>query len=114
MRNVFTKDESVTDEYQAVVFREIVDQYPKVTSHRRPSPSPSPSPSTSPYVIRKKWRLVRDQFASLFTYGCAPHSFNLHCKDILELDAFKDTSKSVRAIGTFFSIYKQASHSVLP
>ncbi|KAJ1633019.1 hypothetical protein T492DRAFT_867298 [Pavlovales sp. CCMP2436] len=53
--------------------------------------------------MRKTWRLLRDRFASLFTYGY-----------ILELDAFKDTSKSVMAIGTFFSIYKQASLSVLP
>lgn len=53
--------------------------------------------------MRKTWRILRAMFPGLFTYGCAPHGFNLHAKDICNLEEFKATVEAVNSIIVYFS-----------
>ncbi|KAG8465793.1 hypothetical protein KFE25_005363 [Diacronema lutheri] len=59
-------------------------------------------------VMRKTWRILRERIPSLWTYGCAPHGFNLHTKDIINLDEFRTTNADCQKIAVYFSNNKQA------
>lgn len=53
-------------------------------------------------VMRKTWRLLREKLPHIFTYGCAPHGFNLHAKDICKIPEFQQTVADVNFIVNYF------------
>lgn len=55
------------------------------------------------------WRLLREieKFHGLFTYGCAPHAFNLHAKDICAIPQFQELISNTNTIVTWFSTHLQ-------
>jgi len=59
-------------------------------------------------VMRKTWRLLRARFAGFLTYGCAPHAFNLHAKDICAIAELKATVDEVNSVIVYFSNNIQA------
>jgi hypothetical protein len=58
--------------------------------------------------MRKTWRLLRAHIAGLLTYGCAPHAFNLHAKDICAMAEFKKTVDEVNSVIVYFAHNIQA------
>jgi len=74
---------------QCEVFAAIIEKYPGLRAFC----------SDNAAVMRKTWRLLRAKFPGLLTYGCAPHAFNLHAKDICALPEF-DSSVSTRSSST--------------
>jgi len=58
--------------------------------------------------MRKTWRLLREKLPHIFTYGCAPHCFNLHSKDILKLAEFADTVDDLNLIVNYMNKHTQA------
>ena len=56
----------------------------------------------------KAWRLLRERFHGLFTYGCAPHAFHLHSGDICHIEEFSTLLSKVSVIINWFSHHLQA------
>lgn len=95
--NIFTHDDSVDGVYQADAFEPIIKQY-----------SIRALVTDNASVMRKTWRLLRDRIPELWTFGCAPHVFNLHVKEIIELEEFKATVEDCQKIAVYFAHNKQA------
>ena len=75
MGNIETGEDAVTGEYQAELF--------STTIQANGGMAKVPAICTdNASVMRKCWRLLREKFHGLFTYGCAPHGFQLHAQDI--------------------------------
>lgn len=99
IENIFTNADKVDGEYQAQLFGDVLLRYgDKVKAVCTDNAS----------VMRKTWRLLRDKFPSLWTYGCAAHAFNLHAKDICKLEEFVGLIKDMSTITSFFSRTLQA------
>ena len=54
-------------------------------------------------VIQKTWRLLREEYPSLFTYGCAAHALNLLAKDICQLEWIKQMILDQATIINYFN-----------
>jgi len=59
-------------------------------------------------VMRKTWRLMRERLPHIFTYGCAPHAFNLHAKDILNISEFTSIVDDSKMVILYFHDHLQA------
>ena len=97
---IHTKEDAVDGEYQAALFANIIREnggMDKVGAICTDNAS----------VMRKTWRLLRAEFNGLFTYGCAPHAFNLHAKDICALPEFAALLANTKTITNWFSSHLQ-------
>ena len=78
MGNVETGEDSVSGLYQARLFGETIEANGGMAK--------VPAVCTdNASVMRKCWRVLRQKFHGLFTYGCAPHAKQLHAQDICAL-----------------------------
>ena len=99
--NVETKEASVDGKFQAELFTN--------TIMANGGPAKVPAICTdNASVMRKTWRLLREKFHGLFTYGCAPHAFNLHAKDICAMPQFAKLNDNTNTIVTWFNKHLQA------
>ena len=101
MKNVETKEASVTGEYQADLFSAIIRENDGM--ERVPAVC-----TDNASVMRKCWRLLRERFHGLFTYGCAPHGFQLHAGDICRIEEFFTMVGGMRLVNNWFSSHLQA------
>jgi len=102
MGNIETGEDSVTGEYQAELFGETIlanGGMAKVPAICTDNAS----------VMRKCWRLLRQKFHGLFTFGCAPHAFQLHAQDVCAIDEFSALVSGMRVVNNWFSTHLQAS-----
>ena len=96
MENVDTEEESVTGEYQAKLFSDVID------AHGGPTKVPAVVTDNAT-TMRKAWRLLRRRYHGLFTYGCAPHAFQLHAKDICALPEFLPLIDGMAKVNNWFA-----------
>eukprot|EP00966_Prymnesium_polylepis_P062520 1450841-Prymnesium_polylepis.3 len=100
MGNVETGEDSVTGEYQAELFG--------ATIMANGGMAKVPAVCTdNASVMRKCWRLLRKKFHGLFTYGCAPHGFQLHAQDICAIEEFGALVDGMRIVNNWFSTHLQ-------
>jgi hypothetical protein len=101
MSNIETGEDSVTGEYQAEIFGAAIKANGgegKVAALCTDNAS----------VMRKAWRLLRQQFKGIFTYGCAPHGFQLHAGDICKIEEFATLVSKMGVVNNWFSNHLQA------
>ena len=99
--NVETGEDSVTGEYQAELFGATILANGGMTK--------VPAVCTdNASVMRKCWRLLRGKFHGLFTYGCAPHGFQLHAQNICAIAEFASLVDGMRVVNNWFSTHLQA------
>lgn len=98
IENIYTKEAEVTGTYQFDAFCRIFDEYQdKIGAICTDNAS----------TMRKTWRLLRAKFHGLYTYGCSPHAFQLHAKDLCKLDHMEPLLAGVSTIVTWFSRHLQ-------
>ena len=101
LRNIDTKEDSVTGEYQFQIFAETIDAYggmgkvPAVVTDNAKT-------------MRKTWSLLRARYHGLFTYGCAPHGLQLHAQDLCKMPDLSKLVDKMSIINNWFSRHLQA------
>ena len=101
LKNVDTGEESVTGEYQDELFGSVIEEYGGIEK--------VPAVVTdNASTMRKTWRLLRQRFHGLFTYGCAPHAFQLHAGDICRIGQFSHLVDGMRVVNNWFARHLQA------
>lgn len=96
LRSIDTKEASVTGDYQFQIFAETID------AHGGMGKVPAVVTDNAK-TMRKTWSLLRARYHGLFTYGCAPHSLQLHAHDLCKLPELRKLVDKMSVVNNWFS-----------